>query len=88
MIAVHWLWRSHEPATQPPHPNYPVGVAIDVTKPGDLRACSVKLDYPAPGVGTWVLVCDACGMTLGVTAAGRADDPTMVKVACKEGQPK
>ena len=81
-LSLTWVLRSPNPATQPPNPDYPYGIALDMTKSAQ-RACSTQLPYPAPGVGTWFVICDICGLSVGVTAAGRADDPTQVKVACK-----
>jgi hypothetical protein len=78
-----WVWRSRLPAQSQPNPEFPYGLAMDLrTGPG--LACKVALTYPAPGVGTWLLTCVNCGMTLAVTAAGRADDPTEVTITCKE----
>jgi hypothetical protein len=48
---------------------------------GAARVCTVDLDYPSDGVGTWEVRC-ACGVSLGLTAAGRTDDPRRVIVAC------
>lgn len=42
------------------------------------------LKYPAPGVGSWVVACTACGFHAVITAACRADDPTQVLLPCKE----
>jgi hypothetical protein len=79
---IEWLWRSREPARNPPDPRYPRGIALDLTKGASVR-CSVSLQYPAPGVGTWLIRCEACGWQGAVTAAGRADDPTRVLIPCK-----
>ena len=81
-FTTEWHWRSREPAKSPPDPNYPYGIAIDLSA-GHSPACEEVLAYPAPGVGTWLLVCDVCGYSAAVTAAGRADDPTKVLVPCK-----
>lgn len=78
---VEWLWRSLEPAKCQPDENYPYGKAADISD--GKKACSVDLPYPAPGVGTWVIRCASCGYSLGVTAAGRADDPTKITFPCK-----
>lgn len=79
---IAWVWRSAEPAQSPPDENFPYGMALDFTK-GEAKACLVKLPYPAAGVGTWVVTCGRCGFSAAVTAAGRADDPTQVKLPCK-----
>jgi hypothetical protein len=80
---VDWHWRSREPAKNPPSPDYPYGIALDMAHPGR-KACDVILTYPAPGVGTWFILCQECGYTVAVTAAGRADDPTKVRIPCKQ----
>jgi hypothetical protein len=79
-MKTSWLWRSREPAKSPPNPAYPHGLAIDVSR--GLRSCEARLDYPAPGVGTWIVTCETCGSNLAVTAAGRPDDPTTVRIPC------
>jgi hypothetical protein len=63
------------------NPDYPGCCHIDVTegRPG----CSVNLPYPAPECGEWIVLCAACGMCVGVTAAGRPDDPRSVHIPCK-----
>lgn len=81
-MTVAWEWRSHEPAQEPADPDYPYGISVNVA--GSLiSSCELPLPYPAPGVGTWHLTCDACGFRVAVTAAGRADDPTKVRVPCQ-----
>lgn len=81
-FTIEWGWRSNLPARNPPNPDYPYGIAMDLTH-GVGAACEVVLAYPAPGVGTWTIVCDTCGRTAAVTAAGRPDDPTKVLIPCK-----
>ena len=65
-----------------PDPLYPDGKAVDCSE-GQV-ACDVDLPYPATECGAWIVRCKACGMSVGVTAAGRPDDPTKVKMPCKE----
>jgi hypothetical protein len=79
---LDWKWRSREPAKNPPNPNYPYGIALDMAH--GRKSCEVSLPYPAKGVGTWFILCEECGATFAITAAGRADDPTKVRVPCKE----
>lgn len=79
---ITWVLRSKEPAQCPPDENYPYGIAQDISK-GAARTCVAKLKYPAPGVGSWVILCKRCGFSAVVTAAGRADDPTQVTIPCK-----
>ena len=81
-ITVGWVVRGGAP-TCPPDPSYPEGVALDVSSPG-APACDVRLPYPAPCVGTHVIACNLCGLRVAVSAAGRPDDPTSVRMACKQ----
>jgi hypothetical protein len=81
-MTTEWVWRSHLPAQSPPDPEHPYGIALDVSR-GARAACDLDLPYPAPGVGTWIVVCDVCGFSAAITAAGRADDPTKVRFPCK-----
>jgi hypothetical protein len=66
-----------------PDPDYPNGKDIDLA-PG-VRNCEVLLPYPAECCGLWLIACTQCGTRVGVTAAGRPDDPRSVLVACKGG---
>lgn len=65
-----------------PNPDLPYGVAVDATF-GVGAGCETDLPYPAPECGVWIIECSVCGHRLGLTAAGRPDDPTKVKVPCK-----
>jgi hypothetical protein len=65
-----------------PNPEYPYGIAVDATF-GRGPGCETALPYPAPECGVWIVACSVCGLRLGLTAAGRADDPTKIKVPCK-----
>lgn len=68
----------------PADPLYPNGKATDCSE--GKTACSIDLPYPAPECGAWIVRCNACGMSVGVTAAGRLDDPISVKMPCKIGR--
>lgn len=63
------------------NPKYPDGINIDIA--GSKKGCLVKLDYPAPECGTWIIKCNKCLLTIGLTAAGRIDDPVSVIIPCK-----
>jgi len=63
-----------------PDPNYPNGIELDLAR--GLPSCNIKLQYPAPECGTFIVKCLACGLNIGVTAAGRVDDPTKVNIPC------
>jgi hypothetical protein len=65
----------------PPDPSFPNGMPVDVS--GGLPACEIALDHPAPCIGVWRVVCAACGQRIGVTAAGRPDDPSCLRIACR-----
>lgn len=63
-------------------PAYPNGIAVSYAKPGQL-SCLVKLPYPAPECGMWMVGCDDCSLAVMITAAGRPDDPISVNMACQ-----
>jgi hypothetical protein len=64
-------------------PNHPDGIEIDMSKPHK-PSCLVVLPYPAPECGLWMIRCGVCAKSLIVTAAGRRDDATSVRMACAE----
>ena len=61
----------------PVNPDFPYGKALDLCagKPG----VWVELPYPAPECGAFIIAGERID-SVAVTAAGRADDPTKVKV--------
>lgn len=65
-----------------PDPLYPAGMDIDLAG-GAQKACVVDLPYPAECCGVWLVWCETCGYSAGVTAAGRVDDPRTVKLPCR-----
>lgn len=73
-------------ANEPPNPDFPEGIFIDGSR-GAFWTCVVQLPYPAPQVGQFHIGCKLCGRTVLATAAGRADDPRYVRLACKDKQP-
>lgn len=80
-MSVEWIDREREPQC-PPNPMYPAGMDVDVSE-GAARTCSTDLPYPAPRCGLYVVRCQICGYSVGVTTAGRPDDPRSLKIACK-----
>lgn len=66
-----------------PNPEYPNGIALDLTRPG-VPTCLVVIPYPAPECGLWLVRCDECHLSIAVTAAGRPDDPISLKMECGE----
>lgn len=69
-------------AQQPSNPAYPEG--IDLPRLPGLLSCQTKLPYPAARCGLYMIECKRCGMKIGVTTAGRPDDPRSVWVPCKD----
>jgi hypothetical protein len=72
-------------ATQPANPKFPKGVDVSCADSG-VPTCTRNLPYPAPGVGTYSVICRECGFTALVTVAGRADDPRSITIPCKGDQ--
>jgi predicted RNA-binding Zn-ribbon protein involved in translation (DUF1610 family) len=64
----------------PSNPEYPNGV--DVSCSNNPSARTVKLPYPAPECGLFIVRCTDCGYSIAVTATGRRDDPRSVRFAC------
>jgi hypothetical protein len=79
-LDVSWHGTGRQPQC-PPNPLYPNGRPLDVA--GDAPGCTVELAHPAPCVGSWLVVCPVCGLSVAITAAGRADDPSTVRLPCK-----
>lgn len=85
-IKVTWVSRRRK-AQNPSDPRYPKGIKLDVSH-GHKPACRVKLPYPAPECGEFLVACDICNKLSVITVAGRADDPVSVKIACRWMPPK
>lgn len=64
-----------------PNPKFPTGMSVDMSK-GAQFTCEAKIPYPAPRCGVMTIVCNKCGVSVGVTVAGRVDDPHTVKLPC------
>jgi hypothetical protein len=77
---VRWLDSGREPRC-PPNPAWPNGIDIPAVQAG--LFCKVALPYPARRCGTYFISCDKCGTTIGVTTAGRPDDPRSVEINCR-----
>jgi hypothetical protein len=80
---VTWVLRAPGKATQPPNPRYPDGLDVDITVSPSVVNCVAELPYPATGLGVWMVSCRVCGYRVGVTAAGRVDDPRSVRMPCQ-----
>lgn len=78
-LEVTWIDHGREPKCEP-NPDFPEGQDIDISfgRP----SCSVDLPYPAERCGVFIVKCDVCGLSLGLTTAGRPDDPRTVTVPC------
>jgi hypothetical protein len=61
-------------------PKYPDGRKLDAA--GARPGCMFLLPYPAEECGVWLIHCHECDMRFGITAAGRADDPRLLRVPC------
>lgn len=64
-----------------PDPDFPHGIALDMAA-GAVPFCEVKLPYPAPECGLFIVRCRDCPMSVAITAAGRPDDPVSVRLEC------
>jgi hypothetical protein len=80
-LTVKWLDHGREPVCKP-DPKFPKGVDVDLSL-GSKRTCETALPYPAKRIGLYLVVCDICGLRVGVTTAGRPDDPRSLKIACE-----
>jgi len=76
---VQWIDNGREPQC-PPNPLYPTGIDLDLAD--GKSSCLVQLPYPAKRCGVYVVGCLNCGLRIGVTTAGRPDDPRSVRIAC------
>ncbi|GIK48055.1 MAG: hypothetical protein BroJett013_07520 [Alphaproteobacteria bacterium] len=77
-----WIDHEREPRCAP-NPDYPDGKDVDATF-GQRPACRSSLPYPAARCGLYVVRCKRCKASVGITTAGRPDDPRSVRIPCKE----
>jgi hypothetical protein len=84
-FAVEWIDQEREPKLAP-NPAYPNGIAIDLAQKG-ARACSAALPYPAKRIGLYLVECRECRYRVGITTAGRRDDPNAITLPCYGGNP-
>lgn len=79
---ISWLDSGREPKC-PPNPEYPDGIDLDMSNRAEtMNACRVELPYPARRCGVYIVKCETCGLAVGITTAGRPDDPRSVVLAC------
>lgn len=84
-LVVSWRPAAGNPTPKcAPNPAYPDGMHADITR-GAPHCGTVPLPYPAPCLGMYVVHCTICDHRLGITAAGRPDDPKTVTFACPLG---
>lgn len=79
---IEWIDGGREPKVAP-NPNFPNGRDLDMVRDPQAKTCSTELPYPAKRCGLYILVCETCGLRVGVTTAGRPDDPRSVRIECK-----
>lgn len=80
-FGIEWQDSGREPRVAP-NPSYPDGIAVDMSD-GAERTCTVTLPYPARRIGAYLIHCRLCGLRVGLTTAGRPDDPRSVRLACR-----
>jgi len=68
-------------ATEPPNPDFPNGISINLVKPG-IPYCETEIPYPAPECGMYKITCKICDYTCAITSVGRPDDPIHLKFPC------
>jgi C4-type Zn-finger protein len=78
---IKWIDRRREPQCAA-DPTYPDGRDVDC-RVNDSPSCVIELPYPAERCGIYVAECRLCGYRIGVTTAGRADDPRKVTLTCR-----
>lgn len=80
-MKIEWIDRGIKPKCDP-NPDYPNGKDLDLSERA-AKTCYTKLPYPAKRIGLYVVECELCGLKVGVTTAGRPDDPRSVRIACR-----
>lgn len=81
-FTIQWLDLKREPQ-HPPNPQFPNGLHITLHAAPGIPKCKVELPYPAKRCGVYTVRCNWCGFKLGITTAGRTDDPRSVEIMCK-----
>ena len=80
-FSIQWIDLGREPKCQP-NSEYPLGMDVGVSDE-DVATCKVALPYPARRCGLYVVHCAICGACVGLTTAGRVDDPRSLTLSCK-----
>lgn len=81
-FSIQWLDSGREPRCAP-NPDYPNGIHVNGARPGR-DSCRADLPYPARRCGTYIVSCIVCGCSVGITTAGRPDDPRSLTIECAE----
>lgn len=79
-MTIEWLDTGKQPQCKP-DPDYPHGKDVDISF-GAKRNCRIALPYPAQRIGCYIVRCHFCGFSVGLTTAGRPDDPRSVTMPC------
>jgi hypothetical protein len=79
-LRIEWVDSKREPQSAP-NPAYPEGVDNDISN-GAEKTCYTEIPYPAKRCGYYIIECDICGYRVGITTAGRPDDPRSLRIAC------
>lgn len=80
-MKIEWIDRGRDPQCTP-DARYPNGMDIDLSGSWP-QTCKADLPYPAKRCGVYIVTCEICGQNIGITTAGRADDPRSIRMACK-----
>jgi hypothetical protein len=81
-LEVEWVDFGREPRCKP-DPDWPNGKPVNLMTDPDQKVCRADLPYPAPRCGLYVVKCKICGWSVGITTAGRPDDPPWVALPCR-----
>src|SRR5258708_891822 len=79
-LEVNFIDGEREPRCQP-NPEFPNGMDVDFSE-GASKTCFSEIPYPAPRCGIMRVYCSQCGISLGLTVAGRVDDPRSIRMPC------
>jgi hypothetical protein len=80
-FTVEWIDHGREPKCAA-NPAFPNGIDLNETTDETEISCRVELPYPAKRCGMYTIHCTLCGKNIGVTTAGRADDPKSIRLLC------
>ncbi len=81
-LSIEWFDRGRWPQCAP-DPRFPKGKDCDLTIEDAVASCKIDLPYPAKRCGVYMVTCGRCGLRVGITTAGRPDDPRSAKLPCR-----